>query len=296
MKTMEICPQVQIKNVLFATDFSPYSNAALPYALAVAHQYGVKLFAAHVLSAESYLFAAPEGWPAVVEQQEQIQHLDAARLETQLRGVPHQILSPVGDISDVIFRLVHDHQIDLLVLGTHGRSGLPRLILGSVAERIFRQSPVPVLTVGPHVPRNGKSVAEFNKIVFATDFSDESLAALPYAVSLAQEHQAALSILHVLDSPQSGTVNLDADTEFAMRRMKELVAREPEFWFEPNYCVEYGKVPDQVRLFAQKYDMDLIVMGIRSPHRSAGTISHLGDTVTHQIVAYATCPVLTVRG
>ena len=214
---------------MFATDFSSYSNAALPYALAVAHQYGVKLYAAHVLSTEAYLFATPETWPALVEQHEEREQIDFARLEAHLRGVPHEVLSPVGDISDVLFRLIHDHNIDLLVLGTHGRTGLPKLLMGSVAEKIFRHCSCPVLTVGPHVPRGEKRVAEFNRILLATDFSDESLAAVPYAISLAQEHQAHLSLLHVLQEPEAGTVNLDSDTAFLVRQMEKLVPPGPDF-------------------------------------------------------------------
>lgn len=296
MKTLEAGTQVQVKNVLFATDFSDYSNAALPYALAIAHQYGVKLYAAHVLSAESYLFTVPEAWPSLVELQDQQREFDSKRLEEQLRGVPHQVLNPVGDIADVIFRLIRDHNIDLLVLGTHGRSGLPKLLLGSVAEKIFRQSPIPVLTVGPHVPRDAKRVAEFNKIVFATDFSDESLAALPYAVSLAQEHQAHLTLLHVLEHPQAGTVNLEADTGFALRRMEEFAPADPELWFQPEYVVEAGKPVEQIQAYVTKNDVDLIAMGVRPPTRGIGAATHFGSTTAQQIVAYATCPVLTVRG
>jgi nucleotide-binding universal stress UspA family protein len=293
MKTMEVNTHITVKNVLFATDFSRYSNAALPYALAVAHQYGVKLFAAHVLSQESYLFTIPEGWDAVREQQ---QHIDANRLEQQLRGVPHQILTPVGDISDVIFRLVRDNNIDLLVLGTHGRSGLPKLLLGSVAEKIFRQSPVPVLTVGPHVPPNEKTVAEFTRIVFATDFSDESLAGLPYAFSLAQEHQAHLSLLHVLKDSHVGTVDLEANADFAMRRLHELAPPNADLWFQPEYFVEFGNVEEQIRNFVGKHGTDLIVLGVRQSTHNMAAVTHFSNSMTHRIVAYATCPVLTVRG
>lgn len=295
-KAFDTATHVTIRNVLFATDFSSYSNAALPYALAVAHQYGVKLYAAHVLSTESYLFATPESWPAVVEQQEKQEQIDVARLEMHLRGVPHQVLSPVGDISDVLFRLIRDHNIDLLVLGTHGRTGLPKLLMGSVAEKIFRQCSCPVLTVGPHVPREEKIVAEFNKILFATDFSDESLAAMPYAISLAQEHQAHLSLLHVLKKPEAGTVNLDSDAAFVVRQMEKLIPPSPDFWFQPEYFVEYGAAPEQILAFASQHEADLILLGVRPAAGGLGTVTHFSHTMAQHIVAHATCPALTVRG
>jgi len=72
MKTLETSKRVALKNILFATDFSPYSNAALPYALAIARQYGARLFGAHVVPSEDYLFTAPESWPAHIQREEQL--------------------------------------------------------------------------------------------------------------------------------------------------------------------------------------------------------------------------------
>jgi nucleotide-binding universal stress UspA family protein len=296
MKTLETAAHITIQNVMFATDFSDCSNAALPYALTLAHQYGVKLYAVHVLSTEAYLFATPETWPALMEQQEKLEQMDCARLEAHLRGVPHEVLSPAGDISDVIFRLIQDHRIDLLVLGTHGRSGLPKLLMGSVAEKLFRQSPCPVLTVGPHVPRGGKTVAAVNRIVFATDFSDESRAALPYAISLAHEQQAHLYLLHVLQKPEAGTVSLDSDSAFLVRQLHKLVRHDSTFLFQPEYVVEFGAPRERILEFASQHEVDLIVLGVRPPAGSLGTVTHFSHTMSQHIVAQATCPVLTVRG
>lgn len=296
MKALETATHAAIRNVLFATDFSKYSNAALPFALAIAHQYGVKLYAAHVVSTEAYFFATPETWPALVEQQAKMEQGDFDRLEAHLRGVPHEVLSPVGDIADVIFRLVKDHSIDLLVLGTHGRTGLSKMVMGSMAERLFRQSPCPVLTVGPNVPKQENTVAEFNHILFPTDFSDESLAARPYAMSLAQEHQAHLSLLHVVERPEAGTVDMDPDAAFAVRRMQRLVRRDADFLFPPAHFVEFGTAREQILSFAHRQATDLIVMGVRPPLGGMGTVTHFSHTMVQHIVANASCPVMTVRG
>ncbi len=295
MKTIEIAERIALNKILFATDFSPYSNAALPYALAIAHQYHAKMYATHVLSSDSYLFAPPESWSAMVDQSEPRQ-LDVASLEEHLQGVPHQILNPVGDISDVLFRLIRDHEIDLLVLGTHGRSGLSKLFMGSVAEKIFRLSSVPVLTVGPGVRRDQKKVAQFNRILFATDFSDESLAAAPYAISLALEHNAHLSLLHVLEHPHSGTVDYESNADFVIRRLEGLVPTESGLWFRSNYAVEFGAAGEQILKFADAHKQDLIVLGVRAPQGAVNTLTHLAHSKAQQIVARATCPVLTVRG
>lgn len=295
MKTLEIPTSVAFSKILFATDFSPYSEAALPYALQFANEYGAKLYAAHVLSPEEYLFVTPESWPALIEGQEQRQQMDIARLERHLRKVPHQVLSAVGDISDVVFRLVQDNQIDLLVLGTHGRTGLPKLLMGSVAEKIFRQSPIPVVTVGPYVPR-GQKVNKFSRIVFATDLSEESLAAMSHATALVQEHRAHLTVLHVLDGSNNGTVDFESSADFALRQMRELVPIDAELGIYPDYAVEFGSAADQILRFSEERDADMVVLGVRSTRGGLGTATHLTRTTAQHIVGHATCPVLTVRG
>lgn len=296
MNAVETGRRIAVQNILFATDFSPFSDAALPFALSIAHQYGAKLYAAHVVSSDAYLFVSPESWAASVEQYEEQQKLEVARLEERLRGVAHQVLTPVGEVWDVLFRLIRDHGIDLLVLGTHGRTGLKKLLMGSVAEKLFRQASCPVLTVGPHVVLPEKSVAEFNHVLFATDFSDESLAGLPYAISLAQEHQAHLSLLHVLEEPGAGTVDLEANAGFLRQRLQELIPRDAELWCHPEYFVEFGPPQERILEFAAERDVDLIVVGIRPPHGSLGGSTHLGHRTAQHLVAHADCPVLTVRG
>ena len=303
MKTIEVgnavtleARAVELKRVLFATDFSSYSNAALPYALAIAHQHDAELYAAHVVSTDAYMFATPETWPAVMEFQDEQKQIAAAKLEESLRGTPHQVASAVGDIADVIFRLIRVHDIDLLVLGTHGRSGLSKLFLGSVAEKIFRQASCPVLTVGPHIGNQQTNRPEFRRVLFATDFSAESVAALPYAISLAQEHQAHLSLLHVLEHPHAGTVDYESNTEFIIRRLEGLVPMESGLWFESSYIVEFGSAEEQIVKFAFAHRADVIVLGVRGAQGASATVTHFAHSKAQHIVAHATCPVLTVRG
>jgi nucleotide-binding universal stress UspA family protein len=294
MKTLEMVKPVTLNKILFATDFSQYSEAALPYALRIVNQHDAKLYATHVLSPDAYLWAAPESW-STDEGPEQRKQIVVACLEKHLRDAPHQVLSAVGDISDVLFRLVQDNQIDLLVLGTHGRTGLSKLFLGSVAEKIFRHSPIPVLTVGPDVPRR-QNVTEFSRIVFATDLSDESLAALPVAVSLMQTRRARLSVLHVLEGSSAGTVDWGASADFAIRRMREMVPFNPDLGICPDYAVEFGSAADQVLRYSKEQDADVIVLRVRPPHGGVGTALNLTQTTAERIVGHATCPVLTVRG
>lgn len=295
MKTLEAGKRIALNNILFATDFSPHSDAALPYALAITHQFGAKLYGAHVLSSSDYLFVAPEVWPTLAQQEEQLQQEALTRLEDQLRGVPHEVLSGVGDVWDVLSRLIGEHDIDLLVVGTHGRTGARRLLMGSIAEKIFRLASCPVLTVGPNVVRQEKSMAKFSQILLLTDFGGESVAAAPYAISLAQEHQAHLSLLHVSER-RVGMVDLESNSDFLVRRLQELVPKDAELWCHPEYFVEFGVPAERILQFSATHGADLIVMGVRPTQGAVGTVTHLAHTTAQHIVAHATCPVLTVRG
>ncbi|MGA2980183.1 MAG: universal stress protein [Terriglobales bacterium] len=301
MKTLEAGKRIAINNILFATDFSPHSNAALPYALAIAHQYGARLYGAHVLSSDDYLFVAPETWPAHVQREEQLQQEAVERLEEQLRGVPHQALSGVGDVWDALNQLIGEHDIDLLVIGSHGRTGARKLLMGSIAEKIFRRASCPVLTVGPNVVHQQKSVAEFDQILLATDFGEESLAAAAYAISLAQEHQARLSLLHVVapskaEQPHAGTMGSESNTDFLVRRLQELVPWDTELWCHPEYFIQSGPPAELILRFSGAHGVDLIVMGARPAHGVVSAVTHFAHTTAQHIVAHATCPVLTVRG
>jgi nucleotide-binding universal stress UspA family protein len=295
MNTLEIARQVTLKKILFATDFSFSSNAALPYAIAIAQLGDAKLYAAHIQSSDSYLFATPESWPALINGAQQRQ-IDAIGLEERLRESPHKVMSSVGDISDVLFRLVRDNEIDLLVVGTHGRSGVPKLLMGSVAEKIFRLASCPVLTVGPHASREQKGAPSFHRILFATDFSDESLAAASYAVAIAREHQAHLYFLHVLGQPGATTIDLESNSNFVIARMQDLVPPGSDLWFRANYSVAFGSPEEQILRFADEHVADLILLGVRAPHGAMNKLTHLAHSKARQIVARATCPVLTVRG
>jgi nucleotide-binding universal stress UspA family protein len=298
MTTLEAGKRIALKNILFATDFSACSNAAQPYALAIAHQYGAKLFGAHVVPSEDYLFTAPESWPAHVQQEEQLQREVAARLEEQLQGVPHEVLFGVGDVWKVLSRLVGEHDIDLIVVGTHGRTAARKLLMGSVAEKIFRQATCPVLIVGPNVPGLKNGQKQFQRILFATDFSKESLAALSYAVSLAEEDQSQLVLMHVVEQPAAGILDPEGVTASLVRRLKELAPPEAEQWCRVECVIgfnhQFVPPPERILEIAREQAADLIVLGVRPTH--GAVVTHLAHTTAQHIVAHASCPVLTVRG
>ena len=300
MNTLEAGKRITFSNILFATDFSPHSNAALPYAAAIARQYGAKIYGAHIVASDDYLFTAPDLWPAHLQQQEQLEQEVKGRLDEQLRGVQHETLFGVGDIWNTLSRLIGEHDIDLLVVGTHGRTGARKLLMGSIAEKIFRQAACPVLSIGPNVSCKPAGEIRFHHILLATDFGEESLASLRYAFSLAEEAQAALTLLHVIEQPAAGVIDLEAVTASVMRRLKELVPPEAEAWCRVECQVEFGQqfaLPAQRILeIARDKTADLIILGVHPTHSAMSTVTHLAQTTAQHVVAHATCPVLTARG
>lgn len=295
MKLLDAATRISLKNILFATDFSPHSERALSYALSIARRYGSKLYAAHVIYSDAPLVLS-EAWQATAAKIEREVKEATRRLDAQLQGVPHQVLLREGEVWESLSEIIQTNEIDLLVMGTHGRTGFRKLLMGSVAEETFRQAPCPVLTVGPNISANAEASVEMQEILFATDFSPESLAAAPYAVSLAQEHQAQLSLLHVLERADAAITDPELNAASLLHRLHALVPIEAELWCRPKYFVNYGSPAQQIVELAKARHADLIVMGVRSAKGHIVAATHLGRATAHNVVSKAECPVLTVRG
>ncbi|MGB8114826.1 MAG: universal stress protein [Candidatus Sulfotelmatobacter sp.] len=300
MKTVEAGERIALKSVLFATDFSSHSDLAMPYAAAIARHYGAKLYGAHVVSSEDYLFTAPDLWPAHMEQEKQLQNEVVQRIDQSLGTIPHEALFGVGDVWSVISRFLEEHSIDLLVVGTHGRTGTRKLLVGSIAEKLFRQAPCPVLSVGPNVASKSERQIEFRRILFATNFGQQSLAALPYALSFAEEDQSELVLLHVVTQPPAGISNVEEVKASLKQRLEALVPPEAESWCRPISAVEFGhqfaRPAERIVDVARERAVDLIVLGVRPTSSAISTVTHLTHTTAQHVLAHAPCPVLTVRG
>jgi nucleotide-binding universal stress UspA family protein len=198
----------------------------------------------------------------------------------------------------VLSRFIGEHEIDLIVVGTHGRTGAKKLLMGSVAEKIFRQANCPVLSIGPNVPCQPEGEIKFKQILFATNFGEESLAALPYAISLAEENQSQLTLLHVVEPV--GAFDEEAVRAAAIRRLREMAPSEAEPWCRVELLVEIARpfAPPAERILevAREHAADLIVLGARPMQGAMSAVTHLTHTTDQSVVAQAACPVLTVRG
>lgn len=296
--------RILLNNVLYATDFTTASGEALPYALAICRHYESTLHAVHVLPEFDAWVHAEAVNPVTLESACEAKSRDALgrmrQLSPELESAPHHMYVRRGKIWDVVSKIVDEQHIDLLVAGTHARERIGKLQIGSVAEEMLRQSPCPVLTVGPKArgrvkeefDNTGKDVRpaeiELKNIIFATDFSSESYAALPLAISLAEEFQAKLGLLHVIRDEG------DAPIQLAIERLERLVPEEARLWCRPETIVKFGSADEKIRETAVKFNADLIVLGIHSATDHLGAATHFPWSVAHRVIANAQCPVLTV--
>ncbi len=297
MRALDVRTRIQLNNILFATDFSPASDVAVAYASALAKHYGAKLYALHVRPPVVNPMTPPVTWKSLEEAANRESELDIQKLLNLFAGLQPEILINDGDLWSNIEAIMQGTQVDLIVMGTRGRSGVARFVLGSTAERIFRQATCPVLTVGPHSPVRPNSPGEFSHIVFATDFTPESIAAAPFAISLAQEYQAYLTLLHVVEEPKTNELVRPAELITSSEHLlRNLVSPDAELWCVPQFVVERGDVAEKILDLASRSKADLIVLGVRQQGGFPGAATHLPIAIAHKVVSHAPCPVLTVRG
>ena len=285
-------PNVSCNNILFATDFSPRSALALGYAVAIARKHRSKIYVVHVLPEPPGLPAsAREGLEVIGAQPRSDLARDLEGLRETLATIPHEILCPRGDIWLELAKVVEATEIGLIVAGTHGRSGVGKLLIGSVAEKIFRRAACPVLTVGPAVSGEAESIVDLHEILFATDLGGASMAALPYAIALAEESSARLYVLHVVEN-----LVKDADKQMLQERLRNLVPPGTKLASPPRVFVESGPPAERILAVAEELGVDLLVLGAkRSPVYFEATL-HLPMATAYKIVSQAICPVLSVSG
>lgn len=279
---------LKLKNMLFATDLSPASRKALPYATELARRYRATLYAVHVIRQDVYPFELPYMWPLLAEAEEQFRETAKQELENALQSISHELIFEEGAIWPTLSKIIHKNKMDLLVLGTHGRSGIGKALMGSVAEEVFRQATCPVLTIGPCVrPPTGDPIA-LNRILYATDFSRQSLAAAKYAISLATENRARLILLHCIHRSE--------DLEPMLQALRQVVPLGVDLLYAPNCIVERASPRDEILKVSEQYGADVIVLGVRSANWRLTAATRFADSTAYQIVTKAACPVLTVRG
>lgn len=300
---------IAVKNVLFATDFSSTSEAAFPYAAAICRRFGSTLHAVHVLGdAGLMMMSGGVDFVSVGAVYEDAHASAMAKLEeisNRLEDVPHHNYIGRGKVWDNLAAIIREQHIDLIVLGTHGRTGLGKLLLGSVAENILRHATCPVLTVGPHVSGRAKLPAlpagahdlapldlEIRQMLFATNFTPGSQRVAEEAVALAAEFESRLTLLHVVEDYSEIGTRPQAVIEIDVK-LRALIAANAPLPFAPLTATEFGDPAEQILKVALDQSVDLIVLGVRTA-QEVGT-THMPWSTAHDVIAHAQCPVLTLR-
>lgn len=295
MATLQVTPiGVGIKNVLIATDFSRCSRSALDFGLQLAKTYKARAHVAYVLPSADFLLSGPEVYVSAQDAARR----DLKQLQADIEqsyscrmGEDFQIYLLEGEVTRSILEFVRQWDIDLIVLGTHGRGGLGKAFLGSVAEQVFRHTPIPVLTVGPEACEQPLHCHP-REIIVPADFTPPSRRAVQYAVALAREHHSNLTLLHVVNPKQLEHVPDRAAAERGLtRRLSELVDNG-----EGMPCairLEVGRISETILEVARTQSADLLVMGVRP---SSGVLDRLVIPHAYEVIRGAPCPVLTLRG
>ena len=221
---------MEIKLILCPIDFSEFSIRAYHYAVSVAQHYRARLVAQHIVEFSRYPYAeyvASTGDYAAFCRG--LRDGGKQKLSEFVSAHTHGEIQPElevhdGAAPDCILLFAQERKTDLIVMGTHGRRGFDRLVLGSVTDRVMRRAPCPVLVIS-NLPnesttegRGGQHVHHLNRILFCTDFSENSERALSYAISVTEEYDAELILLHVLEPVPS-----PAKTKIAVVRATELL-------------------------------------------------------------------------
>src|SRR5215813_11538322 len=292
----------EFKHILCPIDFSDASKHALQHAIAIAGWLESHITGLHVTRPEfvfepPMLFAERGGLKALRADRDQL--LD--RLNEWMRPataarIPWSARVEEGLPAQRILDCVHSLPADLIVMGTHGRSGFEHLVLGSVTEKVLRNAACPVMTVPPRVATAAK--LPFRRLLCPVDFSEASIGALHVALPLAEEADAELTVLNVVDWPDDETFLVEAFESPDMRRQLEkqtaeridaLIPEEARIWSRPSAKVAIGTPHREIVAAAGDMDADLIVIGVHG--RNALDVTIFGST-TNQVVRRAPCPVL----
>lgn len=298
--------------ILCPLDLSDFSKRAFEHGLVLARWYDAEVVALHVFSSW-----VPPGdlstYPAWMRQVPQARVQIDAELRDQLQpavdaGIEAPLVTRQGEPSAEILACARSMNADLIVLSTHGRSGFDRLALGSVTEKVLRKASCPVLVVPveredkEREPERKAPFAGYRRIVCAEDFSDQSIRALDFAVSLAEHGRAALTLVHVVEVADDPDVQVGGTSPLATLRrerveraaasLRRLAAERTASGAKLEEVVRLGTAHREILAVAEETGADLVVMGVRG--RGAIDMTLFGST-TNQVVRRARCDVLTVR-
>ena len=294
---------LEIKLILCPIDFSEFSVRAYHHALSLAEHYRARLVAQYVVELWRYPFAQHAASMANYEEfcralreggKEQLQEFVKNHAHGEIQP---ELVVDEGMAADSILSFAKARETDLIVMGTHGRRGFDRLVLGSATDRVMRTAPCPLLAVC-QLSQEAVAAGEkrhhahhLNRILFCTDFSENSAHALNYAISVRAEYDAELTLLHVLEDVSSPAKKEKAIAA-AMEQLDKLVPPERRTTLKVKTALRIGKPYQQIVQFALETQTDLVTMGVHG--RGASNLAVFGST-TYRVMQLGHCPVLVTR-
>lgn len=292
MPTLAPICRLSLKNILLPTDFSRASRAALPFAQSLARIYGSTIWLAHSLAPEPHLEVVTDRVPEQDDfaGQKALSKLDAWATEAATAGVLTNALLDRGDVATTIPAMIREHEIDLVIVGTHGRRGVGKLILGSAAEKIYRNAICPVMTVGPDV--RPALDWKIRSILCPVDLAEDPQPVLRYALSLAEENQAVCIVLDAI--PLVPWQYRTSEDQRSRRALESLIPEQTNDWCKPEIVVRWEYPAEAILCEAEGRNADLIVMSVHKS-RAASWLAHMPWPVACEVVSRAPCPVVTIR-
>ena len=294
--------RMQIKKIICATDFSDQANYAVFYGAFLAREFKAKFYLSHVidLSSATMYGEATFGFESQIIHMEDFAYERMKRIMSE-REIEWEPLIATGSAADEIARLAEEKGADIAITATRGRSGLKRLILGSVTEHLMRILHCPLLTVRGSEKDRSKEI-KFKRILVGTDFSSDSNLAYEYGLSLAQEFQSELHLVHVLEPPSYRDLpkSVDAESEIIRKKLHEELNKKLEGmvpvdafnWCKPKTTLLAGDPHEELSKYADIQNIDLIVLGVTG-HSLVESL-FVGST-TERVIRKAPCSVLSVR-
>ena len=292
-----------LRNILLATDFSSCSDRALLHAVAIAHHYGSTLHLAHIVEPTFFNMLPPDSYVGIAEAE--VATINSARscaqrkiadvlCATHCENLKHHTWVQMGIVGESIRSIIQRENIDLVIVGTHGRTGLSKLVLGSVAEEVFRHAPCPVLTVGPYSWGCNPPAVHLRRVLFPTDLSADSARALPITMAIASKFAAPITLLHVVERLDSAAAHDRPRVVAALKeRMREMVFAVGPIPPETTFQVAFGDIADCIIDTAESLRVDLIAFGLKAPNTY---VDRLPWMHAYKVVTEVACPVLSLRG
>jgi nucleotide-binding universal stress UspA family protein len=295
-----------LKHIICATDFSEPANYAINYGVSLAKEFNAKLYVCHVID----LSSATLYGDATFAFETQLIHMEDYAQDRLKRlmddiDIEWEPLISTGNAADEVARLASEKGADMAITATRGHSGLKRLILGSVTERLMRTLPCPLLAVHRHekyTEEPSKEEIRFKRILIGCDFSPDSNLAFEYGLSLAQEYEAELHLIHVLEppiykewpkTPEETREKIRKDLyEQLKMKLEAMVPQDALNWCKPKTMLLSGHPDVEILKYADVQGIDLVVLGVAGH----GLVeSFFVGSTTERVMRKAPCAVLSVR-